>query len=179
MYSPIVVACDPSLALVALWWSTHARATVVRNSVLLSWCHMRKAARHRSLLLEVVRMGLSRRGSKVRLHGHAWLEALVRAARLHHWWSRAVVIVCSRAVLLHVRHMWLSMWRHWRIVLIRHGSVHIALGRVLYHHMAAHLWCSKLWSWRETRLHWTHLPWHLSWHHHGWSTREGWLSVLH
>ena len=94
--------------------------------MLLPGCHLRKSTRHCPLLLEVVWMRLPGRRCKVGLHRHARLDSLMRAAMLHHRWSRTVVRVSSRTV-LHMRHVWLSVWRHGRIILVRDWSIHVTL----------------------------------------------------
>jgi hypothetical protein len=101
-------------------------------------------------LVHVIRMRLLS-GRRCELRLHLWIVPLVRALMCHHMWPWATLEV-TRATMLHMRHLWLGVMWHRRITL-RHWSVDVALGRVLYHHVAAHLRSMELWMAREAGSH--------------------------
>ena len=137
-----VLAHDEESSFVAVSrnWTTHARAghmTLLRNghSLLRARCHLRVTSSARvplALVLRLLLLTMERRCEGRSLLAvlllHMRREALMRTGGLHHvrtraW--RASVPVRTRALLRHVWHLRLSVWRHGRVslVLLRHESV--------------------------------------------------------
>jgi len=148
---PRVLAQNPTGSFIAMscHGTTHARARHMTlllrsgHSLLRTRGHLRVAASARMsltlvlrLLLLAVERGCERRPLLAVLLLHMWREALMRARGLHHvrtrtW--RSSVPVRSCALLGHVLHLRLSVWRHRRIALVLRG--HESTGRwVLCHH---------------------------------------------
>jgi len=141
--------------------------------VSLTRSHLRVSTLAHLPILKMVRMRATRSLSEVRLllwtawthaaaHIHAWhhahvllvrLETLVGGGVLHHVpWTRAAGV----ALLVH---LWLGVWRHWRVtlllgvlrVLTGHGAVHeVGAVRAVGHHAGHHLLLVIGWIWSAT-----------------------------
>lgn len=106
--------------------------------MLLSRRHLRVAtstSRHLSLVHVIRVLSRARRKGRV-LHMHRSLlaKALVRVRVLH-----LVGAWRASVALLHVRHMRLGVWRHWRVAsILRHWAAHEASRVLVCHGHATH-----------------------------------------
>jgi len=162
-----------------------------RHGLLGAWGHLHKASIARvplslmRLLLAVERWG-ELRSMLAMLLLHVRRETLVRTRVCHHVRARArrsSVAVRTCALLGHVWHLRLCLWRHGRVALVlrRHEATR---GWVLSHHWrtSAHLRHVRTVAraaWRVVRTHLVHLRVRLVGLHHHRSARSLHLPVSH